>query len=119
MKELVYMIAIMIVAITNSEVNIEEIVKKPSIQQEEKVELGASFAFYDGTKFYYYEKDQKAFEYLGKTYKEGFYESILINLGKGEGNNFWCILFPPLCFTDEKVDVKYESFFKEVLSSIF
>ena len=58
-------------------------------------------------------------EYLGKTYKEGFYESILITLGKGEGNNFWCILFPPLCFTDEKVDVKYESFFKEVLSSIF
>ena len=41
MKEQVYMIAIMIVAITNSEVNFEEIVKKPSIQQEEKVELGA------------------------------------------------------------------------------
>lgn len=62
MKELVYMIAIMIVAITNSEVNIEEIVKKPSIQQEEKVELGAFFSFYDGTKFYYYENDKKAFE---------------------------------------------------------
>ena len=56
------MIAIMIMAITNSEVNIEEIVKKPSIQQEEKVELGAFFAFYDGTKFYYYENNKKAFE---------------------------------------------------------
>lgn len=57
--------------------------------------------------------------YLGKTYKEGFYESLVITLGKGEGENFFCILFPPICMIDDTEDVKYESFIKDVLSSIF
>ena len=61
MKELVYVIAIIIVAITQNEINIEDLVKSPSIQQEEKVELGDFFAFYDGTMFYYKENDQEAF----------------------------------------------------------
>jgi stage II sporulation protein R len=33
-------------------------------------------------------------------YPAGNYEAILITLGKGEGANWWCVLFPPLCFLD-------------------
>jgi stage II sporulation protein R len=33
-------------------------------------------------------------------YPAGEYEAILITLGEGEGNNWWCVLFPPLCFLD-------------------
>lgn len=33
-------------------------------------------------------------------YPAGDYEAILITLGKGEGANWWCVLFPPLCFLD-------------------
>lgn len=33
-------------------------------------------------------------------YPAGTYEAILITLGKGEGANWWCVLFPPLCFLD-------------------
>ncbi|MFZ3589074.1 stage II sporulation protein R [Bacillus sp. DJP31] len=33
-------------------------------------------------------------------YPAGEYEAILISLGEGEGNNWWCVLFPPLCFLD-------------------
>ena len=33
-------------------------------------------------------------------YPEGEYEAILITIGKGEGANWWCVLFPPLCFLD-------------------
>ncbi|MGP7817028.1 stage II sporulation protein R [Niallia sp. 01092] len=33
-------------------------------------------------------------------YPAGEYEAILITLGKGEGANWWCVLFPPLCFLD-------------------
>src|SRR5690606_2279771 len=33
-------------------------------------------------------------------YPAGEYEALLITLGKGEGRNWWCVLFPPLCFTD-------------------
>ncbi|WP_339148074.1 MULTISPECIES: stage II sporulation protein R [unclassified Sutcliffiella] len=33
-------------------------------------------------------------------YPAGDYEAILITLGKGTGANWWCVLFPPLCFLD-------------------
>ncbi|MGM9988826.1 MAG: stage II sporulation protein R [Bacillaceae bacterium] len=33
-------------------------------------------------------------------YPAGDYEAILITLGDGEGENWWCVLFPPLCFLD-------------------
>ncbi|UII55758.1 stage II sporulation protein R [Cytobacillus spongiae] len=33
-------------------------------------------------------------------YPAGEYEAILITLGGGEGANWWCVLFPPLCFLD-------------------
>lgn len=33
-------------------------------------------------------------------YPAGEYEAILITLGEGKGANWWCVLFPPLCFVD-------------------
>ncbi|MYL49511.1 stage II sporulation protein R [Halobacillus litoralis] len=33
-------------------------------------------------------------------YPAGEYEAILITLGEGKGDNWWCVLFPPLCFLD-------------------
>ncbi|MBM7618661.1 stage II sporulation protein R [Bacillus tianshenii] len=33
-------------------------------------------------------------------YPAGDYEAILITLGEGTGANWWCVLFPPLCFLD-------------------
>lgn len=33
-------------------------------------------------------------------YPPGQYEAILITLGDGKGDNWWCVLFPPLCFLD-------------------
>lgn len=33
-------------------------------------------------------------------YPAGEYEAILITLGEGKGANWWCVLFPPLCFLD-------------------
>ncbi|MGP4069334.1 stage II sporulation protein R [Halobacillus sp. B29] len=33
-------------------------------------------------------------------YPAGEYEAILITLGQGTGDNWWCVLFPPLCFLD-------------------
>ena len=61
MKELVYVIALVVMAMSNQKVNIEDIVKT-SVQQEEKVELGSFFSFFDGTQFYYYESDKESFE---------------------------------------------------------
>ncbi|SFI66997.1 stage II sporulation protein R [Thermoflavimicrobium dichotomicum] len=38
--------------------------------------------------------------YGEKVYPAGNYEALRITLGKGEGDNWWCVLFPPLCFVD-------------------
>lgn len=33
-------------------------------------------------------------------YPAGKYDAILITLGQGKGANWWCVLYPPLCFLD-------------------
>jgi len=35
--------------------------------------------------------------FAGREYPAGEYEALLIILGDGEGENWWCVLFPPLC----------------------
>ena len=56
-------------------------------------------------------------EYKGIKYEEGYYESLLVTLGKGEGDNWWCVLFPPLCLIEgeESSEIEYKSFIKEIL----
>lgn len=64
-------------------------------------------------------------EYNGTIYKEGKYESLLVTLGQGKGDNWWCILFPPLCLLDatkeeeNNENIEYKSFFKEIIDKIF
>ena len=59
-------------------------------------------------------------EYKGIKYKEGLYESLLITLGEGKGNNWWCVLFPPICLLEaeetETNEVEYKSFVKEIIN---
>jgi len=38
--------------------------------------------------------------YGNELYPAGEYEAVRITLGAGEGQNWWCVLFPPLCFID-------------------
>lgn len=62
-------------------------------------------------------------EYKGIKYNEGLYESLLITLGEGKGNNWWCVLFPPLCLLEadetETDEVEYKSFAKEIIEKYF
>jgi stage II sporulation protein R len=64
----------------------ESVVKQRGVNQAVKVKFGkVQFP----TKLYG--------EFL---YPAGEYEAILITLGEGKGANWWCVLFPPLCFLD-------------------
>lgn len=58
-------------------------------------------------------------KYKGITYKSGNYESLIITLGNGDGDNFWCVLFPPLCLLEsteeESSEVEYKFFVKELI----
>lgn len=45
------------------------------------------------------------FSFPTKTYGDisfpaGFYDALKVEIGKAEGQNWWCVMFPPLCFVD-------------------
>ena len=62
-------------------------------------------------------------EYKGVHYEEGDYESLVVTIGEGKGDNWWCVLFPPLCLLEaeenETDDVEYQFFVMKMLDKIF
>lgn len=62
-------------------------------------------------------------EYKGVRYEAGSYESLVVSIGEGEGNNWWCVLFPPLCLLEasesDTDEVEYRFFVQEMLDKIF
>jgi stage II sporulation protein R len=43
------------------------------------------------------------------TLPQGNYEAFRIIIGDGQGRNWWCVMFPPLCFVDEsKAEIEYD-----------
>lgn len=57
--------------------------------------------------------------YNGVKYNEGEYESLVVSIGKGKGDNFWCVLYPPLCMIDESEEVKYKFKVIELFNKLF
>lgn len=59
--------------------------------------------------------------YKGVRYPEGNYESLVITLGEGIGENWWCVLFPPLCLLEASEanydEVTYTTYFQEILDN--
>ena len=45
--------------------------------------------------FYFPKKD-----YGDITLPEGMYDALKVKIGKAEGQNWWCVMFPPLCFVN-------------------
>ena len=60
-------------------------------------------------------------EYGNIVFPQGEYEAYRILIGKASGQNWWCVMFPPLCFVDvTKGEVAYnetEKRMNEVLDS--
>ncbi len=45
------------------------------------------------------------FEFPTKTYGDialpaGYYDALRVTIGEAKGQNWWCVMFPPLCFID-------------------
>ncbi len=53
------------------------------------------------------------------TLAEGSYDALILNLGSGTGNNWWCIVYPAFCFgTSKNFDkIVYISQIWEILNS--
>lgn len=43
--------------------------------------------------------------YGAYTFPPGYYHALRIRLGNAEGRNWWCVMFPPLCFVDETYSI--------------
>lgn len=88
---------------------VEETLKEQEVEEDFSVRYGLN---------YFPEKT-----YRGITYKEGYYESLVVTLGEGKGDNWWCVLFPPLCLLEGeetgKEEVEYKSFVKELIDRFF
>ena len=59
--------------------------------------------------------------YKGVKYEAGNYESMVIEIGESSGDNYWCVLFPPLCLIDaeESEEVEYKFFITEIIKKFF
>ncbi len=53
--------------------------------------------------------------------ESGYYDALRINLGSGEGDNWWCVIYPPLCYTciTTSDEVYYVSYIKELFDKYF
>lgn len=94
-------------SLSNLDININKIFKDNKYNMEYTVDFGYN---------YFPEK-----KYRGLKYEEGYYESLVITIGEGKGDNWWCVLFPNLCLVDleNKTNVEYKSWIVEQINKIF
>ena len=60
--------------------------------------------------------------YGGQIFEAGNYNALIINLGSGTGNNWWCVAYPPLCFVGSDngtSNIEYRSKIVELINKFF
>lgn len=63
------------------------------------------------------------FDFPTKTYGDislpsGFYDALRIKIGEASGQNWWCVMFPPLCFVDVSSGVVPDSSKEQMKSNL-
>jgi stage II sporulation protein R len=72
--------------ISNLQEIAENVIKENGYDYPVTIEIG---------NFYFPTKD-----YANISFPAGYYDALRIKIGEAAGNNWWCSLFPPLCFVD-------------------
>ncbi len=59
--------------------------------------------------------------YEGVTLSAGVYDALIVELGEGAGANWWCVVYPPLCFSGEVTGqtIQYRSRLLEIIENFF
>lgn len=53
------------------------------------------------------------------TLESGFYDALILNLGSGNGDNWWCVVYPPLCFVNGGTHANtFKSRILEIINSV-
>lgn len=56
--------------------------------------------------------------YGGYTLQSGEYLALVIELGAAQGQNWWCVIYPPLCFAGQAgVPITYRSKIAEIIET--
>ena len=54
--------------------------------------------------------------YGNAVFPEGVYKSLRVIIGEGEGHNWWCVMYPPLCLNGESLEYADTDLLKSVLT---
>lgn len=54
--------------------------------------------------------------YGNYAFPPGYYEALRVRIGNAEGRNWWCVMFPPLCFVDETYSIVDENSKEKLLT---
>ena len=61
--------------------------------------------------------------YDNVTLEAGVYDALIIELGEGVGDNWWCIVYPPLCFVNKsdlnEHNIQYQSYLVEIIRKYY
>jgi stage II sporulation protein R len=59
--------------------------------------------------------------YEGIVVDSGYYDALLVTLGEGAGDNWWCVVYPPLCFITRTPgdDLVYRSIILDLWNKFF
>lgn len=59
--------------------------------------------------------------YEDVTLEAGVYDALIVELGTGEGANWWCVLYPPMCFSGEATgeNIRFRSRILEIIRDFF
>ena len=94
----------------NNKIHLEELTRKTlnELNYDKDFEINYGYNYFPKKK------------YNNNIYKESKYESLVIKLGEGKGDNFWCILFPPLCLleSEDNSNTKYSFYLKDLYKKI-
>ncbi len=61
--------------------------------------------------------------YENVTLEAGIYDALIIELGSGCGDNWWCMIYPPLCFVNKnnsnEQNIQYQSYLIKIIERYF
>lgn len=59
--------------------------------------------------------------YSNTTLESGYYDAVIVELGSAEGDNWWCVMYPPLCFItrENQTEITFKSKIAEWFKSLF
>ena len=59
--------------------------------------------------------------YENVTLESGVYDALILELGEASGANWWCVIYPPLCFAGEATgaNIRYRSAIYDIIAGFF